>query len=109
MTASSSTCRRQRLWRDQRVLITPHVSGASDDERHRAIDLFCDNLRAYLDGKPLQNVIDWERGIEGRLTSAEPTPARADIGRGRPDQPAGLALLHRVREPAGGAPPRKPA
>jgi D-2-hydroxyacid dehydrogenase (NADP+) len=50
------------LWSDPRVLITPHVSGASDDDRHGAIDLFCDNLRAYLDGKPLQNVIDWQRG-----------------------------------------------
>src|SRR4051794_19283070 len=27
---------------------------------------------------------------------------RAYIGRGRADQPSGLALLHRVREPAGG-------
>jgi phosphoglycerate dehydrogenase-like enzyme len=52
----------QRLWADKRVVITPHVSGASDDERHRGVDLFCENLRAYLDGKPLQNVIDWDRG-----------------------------------------------
>jgi glyoxylate/hydroxypyruvate reductase A len=44
------------------VLVTPHVSGASDDERHRAIALFCENLRAYLDGRPLRNVIDWQRG-----------------------------------------------
>jgi glyoxylate/hydroxypyruvate reductase A len=51
-----------RLWTDPKVLITPHVSGASDDDRHGGIDLFCDNLRAYLDGKPLQNVIDWDRG-----------------------------------------------
>ncbi len=51
-----------RLWSDPRVLITPHVSGASDQDRHGAIDLFRDNLRAYIDGKPLQNVIDWERG-----------------------------------------------
>lgn len=51
-----------RLWSDPRVLITPHTSGASDDNRHGAIDLFCDNLRAYLDGRPLRNVIDWERG-----------------------------------------------
>jgi phosphoglycerate dehydrogenase-like enzyme len=50
------------LWSDPRVLITPHVSGASDDDRHGAIDLFCDNLRAYLDGRPLENVIDWQRG-----------------------------------------------
>jgi len=51
-----------RLWSDPRVLITPHVSGASDEDRHGAIDLFCDNLRAYLEGRPLRNVIDWERG-----------------------------------------------
>jgi phosphoglycerate dehydrogenase-like enzyme len=51
-----------RLWSDPRVLITPHVSGASDQDRHGAIDLFCDNLRAYLAGRPLRNVIDWERG-----------------------------------------------
>jgi len=51
-----------RLWQDERVLITPHVSGASDESRHGAIDLFCDNLRAHLDGRPLKNVIDWERG-----------------------------------------------
>jgi len=51
-----------RLWSNPRVLITPHVSGASDEDRHGAIDLFCDNLRAYLAGKPLRNVIDWQRG-----------------------------------------------
>ena len=52
----------ERLWRDPRVLITPHVSGASDESRHGAIDLFCENLRAYLDGAPLRNVVDWARG-----------------------------------------------
>jgi phosphoglycerate dehydrogenase-like enzyme len=51
-----------RLWSNPQVLITPHVSGASDDERHQAIDVFCENLRAYIDGAPLRNVIDWERG-----------------------------------------------
>jgi phosphoglycerate dehydrogenase-like enzyme len=51
-----------RLWRDPQVLITPHVSGASDASRHGAIELFCENLRAYLDGAPLRNVIDWKRG-----------------------------------------------
>ena len=52
----------ETLWRDPRVLITPHTSGHSDDNRHGAIELFCTNLRAYLDGAPLRNVIDWERG-----------------------------------------------
>jgi glyoxylate/hydroxypyruvate reductase len=51
-----------RLWSDTRVLITPHVSGASDQDRHGGIDLFCENLRAYIAGRPLRNVIDWQRG-----------------------------------------------
>lgn len=50
------------LWQDPRVIITPHVSGASDQNRHGAIQIFCDNLRAWLDGKPLRNVIDWTLG-----------------------------------------------
>jgi phosphoglycerate dehydrogenase-like enzyme len=52
----------ERLWGDPRVLITPHISGASDQTRHGAMDLFCENLRAYLDGRTLRNVIDWELG-----------------------------------------------
>lgn len=51
-----------RLWDDARVLITPHISGGSDRRQHRGIDLFCDNLRAYLDGRPLTNVVDWAEG-----------------------------------------------
>jgi glyoxylate/hydroxypyruvate reductase A len=51
-----------RLWSDPRVLITPHISSVSDQDRHGAIDVFCENLRAYLDGRPLRNVVDWNRG-----------------------------------------------
>ena len=35
-----------RLWSDPRVLITPHISAATDEDRHRGVELFCDNLRA---------------------------------------------------------------
>ncbi|HML13458.1 MAG TPA: D-2-hydroxyacid dehydrogenase [Xanthobacteraceae bacterium] len=52
----------KRLWCDPKVLITPHVSSYSDQDRHGGIDMFCENLRAYLDGQPLKNVIDWQRG-----------------------------------------------
>ncbi len=52
----------RRLWDDERVLITPHISGGGDVRQHRGIDLFCDNLRAYLDGRPLTNVVDWADG-----------------------------------------------
>jgi phosphoglycerate dehydrogenase-like enzyme len=52
----------RRLWDDQRVLITPHVSGNTDVGQHRGVDLFRDNLRAYLNGQPLINVVDWSVG-----------------------------------------------
>ncbi len=52
----------RRLWDDPRVLITPHVSGGTDVPGQRPIELFRDNMRAYLSGRPLVNVIDWERG-----------------------------------------------
>jgi len=50
------------LWSDTRVLITPHISGMSDQNRHGAVELFCKNLSAYIAGQPLVNVIDWARG-----------------------------------------------
>jgi phosphoglycerate dehydrogenase-like enzyme len=50
------------LWSDPRVVITPHISAASDDDRHGGIDLFRENLRAWIDGRPMHNVIDWARG-----------------------------------------------
>ena len=52
----------RRLWDDERVIITPHVSAADDLGQHRGVDLFCANLRAYLDGRPLANTIDWALG-----------------------------------------------
>jgi phosphoglycerate dehydrogenase-like enzyme len=51
-----------RLWDHERVIITPHISAGSDFSQHRGVELFCRNLRAYLDGESLANVIDWARG-----------------------------------------------
>ena len=48
------------LWGSRVVVTTSRGSG--NTLAHGAINLFCDNLRAYLEGGPLQNVIDWERG-----------------------------------------------
>lgn len=52
----------RRLWDDYRVLITPHISANTDVGQHRGVKLFCHNLHAYLDGRPLINVIDWSAG-----------------------------------------------
>ena len=51
-----------RLWRHERVVITPHVSAATDVSEHGGLNLFCENLARYLEGRPLENLIDWERG-----------------------------------------------
>lgn len=44
------------------VVMTPHVSGASDTPARVGFDLFVENLERFLAGEPLVNVIDWERG-----------------------------------------------
>jgi glyoxylate/hydroxypyruvate reductase A len=51
-----------RLWDDERVIITPHVSAGTDVSEHQGVILFCENLIRYLEGLPLKNVIDWQRG-----------------------------------------------
>lgn len=51
-----------RLWKDERVLITPHVSAATDVSEHQGIALFCENLAQFLTGRPLKNVVDRARG-----------------------------------------------
>lgn len=50
------------LWSLAQVLITPHVSNASEHFARRATELFIDNLGRYLRGEPLRNVVSRERG-----------------------------------------------
>ncbi len=40
------------------VILTPHVSGATAAYNDRATDLFAENLRRYLVGEPLLNLVD---------------------------------------------------
>ena len=51
-----------RLWKHPDVLITPHTSGMTDVNRHRAIEVLCENMQRYLKGEPLMNAIDWDAG-----------------------------------------------
>jgi phosphoglycerate dehydrogenase-like enzyme len=51
-----------RLWAHERVVITPHVSAATDVSEHGGLNLFCENLARYFEKLPLENVIDWQRG-----------------------------------------------
>lgn len=49
------------LWNLSNVLVSPHSASTSDRENERLTDLFCDNLRRFLAGDPLRNVLDPER------------------------------------------------
>ncbi len=46
------------LWDLENVIICPHSASTADDENAKITDLFCDNLRRYLQGEPLRNVLD---------------------------------------------------
>jgi len=50
------------LWDLPQVIMTPHVSGMGPRLWERAMDLFASNLRAWLDGRPLVNVVDKQAG-----------------------------------------------
>jgi phosphoglycerate dehydrogenase-like enzyme len=46
------------LWEMPNVLICPHSGSNVDSENRELTLLFCDNLRRYLAGQPLRNVLD---------------------------------------------------
>jgi D-2-hydroxyacid dehydrogenase (NADP+) len=46
------------LWHLPNVILTPHVAGATPQYLDRALGIFMDNLRRYLDGRPLRNLVD---------------------------------------------------
>ena len=50
------------LWGLENVILTPHISGGTPLYMERAVGLFCDNLRRYLEDEPLRNVVDPARG-----------------------------------------------
>jgi phosphoglycerate dehydrogenase-like enzyme len=49
------------LWTMPNVLVSPHSASTSDRENARLTDLFCRNLRRFLAGQPLENVLDTQR------------------------------------------------
>jgi phosphoglycerate dehydrogenase-like enzyme len=49
------------LWDLPNVIVSPHSASTSDRENERLTELFCQNLRCFLDGQPLHNVLQPER------------------------------------------------
>lgn len=48
------------LWDMPNVLISPHSAATTDRENARLVRLFCENLRRFLAGQTLENVLDIE-------------------------------------------------
>jgi phosphoglycerate dehydrogenase-like enzyme len=51
------------LWKMPNVTITPHVAGESDGIEERMIQLFRENIKRFVEGLPLRNVVD--KKVEG--------------------------------------------
>ncbi|MFH1652237.1 MAG: D-2-hydroxyacid dehydrogenase [Chloroflexota bacterium] len=50
------------LWELPNIIITSHIAGQRADYDDLAGKIFCDNLRRYLDGKKLHNIVNKRRG-----------------------------------------------
>lgn len=50
------------LWHMPNVIITPHVSSAGPDGPKRTMTIAVENLRRYVAGEPMLNVVDMARG-----------------------------------------------
>jgi D-2-hydroxyacid dehydrogenase (NADP+) len=51
------------LWSLPNMIITPHVAGFLTDYNKRTTDFFCKNMKRYLKGKKLLNVVDKKKGF----------------------------------------------
>jgi len=55
-----------KLWDLPNVIITPHVGGQSKWRIDQMTDFFCENLRRYFAGEPLNNLVDKQLGFPVR-------------------------------------------
>ncbi len=51
-----------KLWGMPNVIISPHVAASMDGYPERATELFCENLKRYIHGENLLNVVDKKAG-----------------------------------------------
>jgi phosphoglycerate dehydrogenase-like enzyme len=50
------------LWTMDNVILTPHIAGATDHYIERAAPIFYHNLKQYIAGQPLMNVVNLREG-----------------------------------------------
>jgi phosphoglycerate dehydrogenase-like enzyme len=46
------------FWSLPNVIVTPHNGATTPATAQRSVDIFVDNLRRYVSGQPLRNVVD---------------------------------------------------
>jgi glyoxylate/hydroxypyruvate reductase len=49
------------LWSMPRVIVSPHSASNSVNENRRIVELFVENLKRFVDGRPLLNVLDMKK------------------------------------------------
>ena len=62
MLSPLNLCLKKAAWDYDNVILSPHISGGMEDYMIHATELFCENLKRYLNGKKLLNVIDKKKG-----------------------------------------------
>ena len=50
------------LWKLPNVIMTPHISGWTPEYTNRVVNIFCENLKAYLKKRSMPNLVDKSRG-----------------------------------------------
>lgn len=50
------------LWKFENVIVTPHIAGRSDEDAARMTGTIKENIRRFIAGKPLINVVDKQKG-----------------------------------------------
>jgi phosphoglycerate dehydrogenase-like enzyme len=63
-----------KLWDLPNMLLTPHVAGQNARRSDNMTEFFCDNLRRYLNGEPLRNLVDKRLGFPIRGLSGLTEP-----------------------------------
>lgn len=50
------------LWKFDNAIITPHIAGRSDLDRGRMVGTITENIQRFVDGRPLINIVDKQKG-----------------------------------------------
>jgi phosphoglycerate dehydrogenase-like enzyme len=56
------------LWTLPNVIVSPHICGDFEGWEETVIELFVDNLRRWIDGEPMRNLVDRAAGYGASLT-----------------------------------------